>query len=172
MALSDLGLLILRIVIGLTLAGHGAQKLFGWWGGPGIAGWIESMRKLRMRPPVLFAWLAALSEFGGGLLVALGLLSPLGNCLIAGAMVVAIATVHLSRGFWVSKGGYEFNLLIIAAVLMLALVGPGAYSVDQLLPVRLPEPMTVIAAGLATIIGVAATLLTRSPKEAPKSQSS
>lgn len=159
-----LGLLILRLVIGLTLAAHGAQKLFGWWGGPGMTGWTQTVAKLRIRPAQPWAWLAALSEFGGGLLLALGFLSPLGSLAIAGSMLVAIATVHLPRGFWVTNGGYEFNLALIAAVAALALTGPGAYSLDAALGVHLPEPISLIAGTIALIIGVAVTLLSRSPQ--------
>src|SRR4030081_15381 len=109
------GLLILRLVVGLTLAAHGAQKLFGWWGGPGMTGWTQIVRKLRIRPAQPWAWVAALSEFGGGLLLAIGLLWPLGSLAIASTMLVAIATVHLPKGFWVTKGGFEFNLPLIGA---------------------------------------------------------
>ena len=100
----SLGLLILRVVVGLTLTAHGAQKLFGWWGGPGMAGWTQGVGKLRIRPAAPWAWIAALSEFGGGLLLALGLLSPLGSLAIAGAMLVAVATVHWANGFWTGNG--------------------------------------------------------------------
>jgi len=159
-----LGLLILRLVIGLTIAAHGAQKLFGWWGGPGMKGWTQTVGKLRIRPAMPWAWVAALSEFGGGLLLAFGFFSPLGSLAIAGAMLVAIATVHLPRGFWVTKGGYEFNLTLIAAVAALALTGPGAYSLDSALGVHLPEPISLIVGTIALIVGVAATLLSRSPQ--------
>src|SRR6266853_5127122 len=107
------GLLVLRLVVGLAVAAHGAQKLFGVWGGSGMNGWAQGVRRLRMRPARPLAWIAALSEFGGGLLLALGLLSPLGSLAIIGAMLVAVATVHLSKGFWVTKGGFEFNLSLI-----------------------------------------------------------
>src|ERR1700694_2127774 len=115
------GLLIVRLVVGLTVAAHGAQKLFGWWGGPGMSNWTQSVRRLRIRPAQPWAWVAALSEFGGGLLLALGLLSPLGSLAIAGSMLVAVATVHWTRGFWSTKGGYEFNLSIIGAAAALGI---------------------------------------------------
>lgn len=168
----SIGLLILRLVVGLTLAGHGAQKLFGWWGGSGMEGWIQIVTRLRIRPARPWAWVAALSEFGGGLLLALGLLAPLGSLAIAGAMLVAIATVHLPKGFWNAKGGYEFNLTLIAAVAALALTGPGRFSVDQAVGIHLPEPWTLLVGTIALIGGVVTTLVTRSAARAvePKPQ--
>ncbi len=161
-----LGLLILRLVVGLTLAAHGAQKLFGWFGGSGMDGWTQMVQNLRIRPARPWAWVAALAEFGGGLLVALGLLSPLGSLAIAGSMLVAIATVHVAKGFFVTKGGYEFNLTILAAVFAVALTGPGIYSVDNALGIHLLEPITLLAGSIALIVGVAITLGTRAPVEA------
>ncbi len=159
----SLGLLILRLVVSLTLAAHGAQKLFGWWGGPGMTGWIDTVTKLRIRPAAPWAWVAALSEFVGGLLLALGLLSPLGSLAIAGSMLVAVATVHWSRGFWTTKGGYEFNLTLLAAVTAIALAGPGRYSLDQAIGFHLPEPISVIVGAIAVIAGVVVTLASREP---------
>jgi putative oxidoreductase len=96
------------------------------------------------------------------------LLSPLGSLAIVGAMVVAIVTVHLSRGFWTGKGGYEFNLSLIAAAVALALTGPGTYSLDSAFGIHLPEPLTLIVGTIALIAGVAVTLGTRSPQ--PKAE--
>ena len=164
------GLLILRLVVGLTMAAHGAQKLFGVWGGSGMNGWTQVVQRLRMRPARPLAWISALSEFGGGLLLALGLLSPLGSLAIISAMLVAIATVHLSKGFWVTKGGYEFNLTLIGASAALAITGPGAYSFDNALRIHLPEPAAIILGTIAVIAGVTVTLAGRSPQVAPKPQ--
>src|SRR5687767_13226447 len=107
----DSGLLLVRVVLGAIMAAHGAQKLFGWFGGFGIAGtagWLESMGFKQAR---LHATVNGLAEFGGGILLALGFLTPLGAAAVAGVMFVAIATVHWSNGFCNSSGGYEFNLL-------------------------------------------------------------
>src|SRR5260370_32840576 len=120
-----LGLLILRLVIGLTLGAHGAQKLFGWFGGPGMTGWTGAMTRMRIRPAAPWAWISALAEFLGGLGLALGLLFPLPSAAIAGSMLVAIALVHLPKGFFASKGGYEIHPTIFSANAALALVGPG-----------------------------------------------
>ena len=160
-----LGLLILRLVIGLTVAGHGAQKLFGWWGGPGMNGWVGAMNRMRIRPAVPWAWVSALAELLGGLGLAIGLLTPLPGLAIAGSMLVAIALVHWPRGFWATKGGYEFNLSILAGIAAIALTGPGAYSLDAAFGIHLPEPLTLIAGTILLLIGVAVALGTRAPEQ-------
>ena len=165
-----LGLLVLRLVLGLILVGHGAQKLFGWWGGSGMTGWTGAMTRMRIRPVVPWAWMSALAEFVGGLLVAIGFLNPLGSFAIAGSMLVAIALVHWPKGFWTTKGGYEFNLLIIAAAATVAIAGPGAYSLDTVLGIHLPEPVLLIVGTLATLAGVGVAVGTRAPAEATKPQ--
>jgi putative oxidoreductase len=157
------GLLILRLVVGLTLAAHGAQKLFGWWGGPGVKGWTVAMSRMRIRPAAPWALASALAEFAGGLGLALGLLSPLPSFAIAGAMLVAIALVHWPNGFFNGKGGFEFNLTILAAVAAVAFIGPGPISLDAALRIHLPEPLTFIVMTVLTLLGVGSALLARSP---------
>ncbi|HSP08015.1 MAG TPA: DoxX family protein [Candidatus Dormibacteraeota bacterium] len=157
-----LGLLVLRVVIGLIVAAHGAQKLLGWWGGPGMAGWTVAMTRMRIRPAAPWAWLAVLSELLGGLGLALGLLTPLPSFGIVAAMLVAIALVHWPNGFWNGKRGYEFNVSLMAPAVAIALTGPGAYSLDSALGIHLPEPLTLVVVGLATLAGVGVAVGTRS----------
>lgn len=166
------GLLILRLAIGAIMAAHGAQKLFGWWGGPGINGWTGVMTRMRIRPAFAWAWISALGEFAGGIALALGFLYPLPIIAIAGAMLVAIALVHWPKGFWNSKGGFEFNLSILGAVAALALIGPGAISLDKALGIRFPEPVTLILLTVVLLISVGTALATRTPVPAaePKPQ--
>jgi putative oxidoreductase len=165
-----LGLLILRLVIGLTVAGHGAQKVFGWWGGTGMTGWTGAMNRMRIRPAVPWAWTSALAELLGGLGLAVGLLTPLPSLAIAGSMLVAIALVHWPKGFWSTKGGYEFNLAILASVATIALTGAGAYSLDSALRIHLPEPLTLIVGTVLLLIGVGIALGTRSPAVAAETK--
>jgi putative oxidoreductase len=164
------GILILRLVFGLTLAAHGAQKVFGWWGGPGMKGWTGAMNHMRIRPATPWAWSSALAELLGGLGLALGFLDPLPSFAIAGSMLVAIALVHLPKGFFNTKGGFEFNLAILAAVAAVALIGPGAYSLDSALGIHLPEPGSLIVMTVLTILGVGSALVTRTPEPAPETK--
>ncbi|MEL3973278.1 DoxX family protein [Rossellomorea oryzaecorticis] len=129
----DLGLLIIRLVIGVLFIGHGAQKLFGWYGGHGLkgtGGWFES---IGMKPGVTMALLAGLSELVGGILFALGLLTPFAAILIAGTMFMAIVKVHGQNGLWATSNGYEYNLTLLAVAIGIALIGPGQYAVDAFL---------------------------------------
>lgn len=129
--MTDLALLILRLVTGSLLAAHGAQKLFGWFGGHGLAGtagWLES---LGFRPGRLWALLAGGCEFLGGLFLALGLFSPVGSLLIAAAMLTAIAKAHWPR-LWAAQGGFELPLTNLAVAAAVGIAGPGAYALDAL----------------------------------------
>jgi putative oxidoreductase len=124
------GLLLLRVVVGATLFGHGAQKLFGWWGGHGPKGTGGFFGQLGYRAPVVMAILAGLSE-ASGVLLALGLLTPLACLAIAVVMLNAIGAVHWKNGFWNSNGGVEFPLIILSAVTALAATGPARFAIDR-----------------------------------------
>jgi putative oxidoreductase len=125
------GLLALRLVIGSTLAAHGAQKLFGLFGGPGRRGTEQFFGGLGFRASALMALAAGASEFGGGTLFALGFVTPAAAFLIAVVMLVAIATVHWPNGFFAANGGFEFNLALLAVVIGVTATGPGRFSLDR-----------------------------------------
>jgi putative oxidoreductase len=155
----DSGILVLRIVFGLVMAAHGAQKLFGWFGGHGLAGVSGYFESLGFRPGRFFAAAAALGEFGSGLLVALGLFGPVGPALMVSVMLVAAVSVHGPNGLFVMSNGIEVPLLYGAGAAALALTGPGALSLDALLglsPVwtpglKLAVLFTGILGGLANL---------------------
>jgi putative oxidoreductase len=128
-----LGLLIIRVVTGLTMAAHGSQKLFGWFDGPGRRGTAGMMDNLGYRSPAIMASLAALAEFGGGLGLALGFLTPFAAIAIVVVMLNATIAVHLKNGFWNTKGGYEFPLLMSSVAVGIAAAGPGDASLDNAL---------------------------------------
>jgi putative oxidoreductase len=166
----DLALLLLRLVLGLTMAAHGAQKLFGWFGGRGFSGTLGMMGMMGVRPAWLWAAAVCTGEFGGGLLVALGLLTPVGAALVIAVMVVAIATVHWPKGFFSTQGGYEFNLLIIAAAAAIGIAGPGAYALDAglgLLPI-LVAPATFVVSVVVALAGAGLALATRATRKQPQ----
>lgn len=125
------GLLLLRLALGGIMAAHGAQKLFGWWGGPGLSGTAGMCNSMAYRAPFLMACGLALAELGGGLSLAAGLLTPLGALAVVTVMINAVYLVHWTKGFFVANGGYEFNLLIAASALALAATGPGRFSLDR-----------------------------------------
>lgn len=128
-----LGLLLIRLVVGLLFIGHGAQKLFGWFGGygpKGTGGWMESVG---IKPGVVMAVLAGLMELLGGVFFAAGLLTPLAAALIAAAMLGAIVKVHGPNGLWSTANGYEYPLVLLVIAIGVALTGAGAYSLDALL---------------------------------------
>ena len=162
----DTGLLIARMVFGLLMAAHGTQKLFGWFGGYGLAGTAGFFEQLGFRPGKLFAGAAAGTETIAGLLVAFGLLGPLGPALIVSVMIVAAATVHWQHGLFASNNGIEVPLLYGVAALTLALTGYGAFSLDAALALTWSE--TVIWAVLAVgVIGGFANLAIRKTAPAP-----
>ncbi len=149
----NLGLLVLRIFVGVLLAGHGAQKLFGAFGGGGIEATAASFEKGGLRPGRLHAWAAGLAEVGAGLLLAIGLATPFAAAVLIGVMTAAIATVHAPNGVWAGKGGYEYNLVLIAAAVALAGAGAGAWSLDHALGWHLAGTDWAIGALLAGLLG-------------------
>jgi putative oxidoreductase len=129
----SLGLLLIRLVVGITFMGHGAQKLFGWFGGHGIKGTGGFFESIGIKPGVTMAILAGLAEFIGGAMFALGLFTPIAALLIAGTMVVAIVKVHGPNGYWITQNGFEYNLMLIAVAIGVLLIGPGQYSLDAVI---------------------------------------
>ncbi len=162
------GLLILRLVAGLTLAMHGAQKLFGWFGGSGIKGTLQMQGRLGLKPAPLWAGMVLLGEFGGGLSVAFGFLTPLGAAGMVGAMFMAIAKSHWKNGFLNSKRGIEFPLQLLAAGVAIGITGPGSYSLDTLFGISLPEvQLFAILALAALLVDVIGLLISRGVVVAP-----
>ena len=147
-----LGLLVLRLVIGLLIAGHGSQKLLGWFGGPGFAKTIGMMKSQGFKVPQFWALLGSLGEFGGGIFFALGLLTPLAAIAIVAAMLMAVVKFHWSKGLWGTKGGFEYPFVLLFVALVVGLVGAGRYSLDTLIGFALPLPVTLIFLLLAIIV--------------------
>jgi putative oxidoreductase len=153
----DIARLIPRLVVGGLMAGHGAQKLFGWFGGPGLqgaGGWLES---LGLRPGQRWAVAAGGSEFGGGVLTALGFLHPLGPIGILASMLMAAVKAHGGKPIWVTEGGAELPVTNMAIAAALALVAPGRISLDCAFGIRLPGWMIALAVAAAAA-GVGAGL--------------
>jgi putative oxidoreductase len=136
----------------LTLAAHGTQKLFGWFGGGGIAGTGQGMQHLGFVSGRRAALMAGLAETGGGLLLALGAATPLAAAILIGVMTVAIVSVHITSGFFNAQGGYELPLVLALAAVSLTITGPGALSVDALVGLDLAGVgwgLAALAVGLA-----------------------
>lgn len=156
----NLGLLALRLVVGLLLAGHGAQKLFGLFGGYGLAGTGGYLEGLGYRPGRLFALLAGLAELGGGLLLALGLATPAAGALVVATMVNVYAG-HAGKGLWNSNGGWELPLLYGLVAAGFAVTGAGAFSLDAALGWDLGgDPWGTAAVAIGLLVGLL-TLATR-----------
>lgn len=130
---------VLRIPVGIILAAHGAQKLFGWFGGYGLEGTGQWMASIGLEPGYLMALLAGSAEFFGGLALILGLLTRPAALVSAFTMVVAIFSVHISNGLFMSNDGYEFALALFAATLGLAIQGAGSVSVDNLIANKIAD---------------------------------
>ena len=155
------GLLALRLVVGLSMAAHGTQKLCGWFGGPGLSATAGFFQALGFHPGRLLAAVAAVSEMLSGLLIALGLLGPVGPALMIAVMLVAMR-VHWSNGFFAQAQGIELSVLYVASALALAFTGPGAYSLDALVGLgALSSPAIALLAVTVGVLGGAANLARR-----------
>ncbi len=162
-------LLVLRVVIGLLVAGHGAQKVFGWFGGHGMAGFSGWLHSMGFRPVVLWSWMGALAELGGGVLLTLGLFSPLGSIAIASSMLTAIARAHWPK-IWNTDHGFELPLTYLVVALVVAATGPGAYSLDAVFGTALPTPVAVVL-GIAAFVGWAIGMLISAPRPTQQQRS-
>ena len=158
----DAGLLILRLALGLYMAAHGAQKLFGWFGGHGLNATGEFMVQLGFKQGRTFATLASVTEVASGVLVALGFLGPIGPALMISVMIVAAVTVHLKSGAFATNGGVELPVLYAVGALALGLTGPGHFSLDAILGLApLSAPSVALTALAVGAIGGVAPLVAR-----------
>ena len=162
-----IGRLLLRLTVGGFFIGHGTQKLFGWFGGHGLEATGGFFEQLGLRPGKRHAAAAGVAEAGGGALLVAGLTTPLAASVITATMITAIQRVHLSKGPWATDGGYEYNVVLIAAVLALAEVGPGGLSLDAALGTEKSGPGWALAALAAGAAGAAGAHVVASKAPAP-----
>ena len=151
---TDLGLLTLRLTMGGLMAGHGAQKLFGIFGGHGIQGTAGFLETLGLKPGQAWAFLAGTGEFGSGVLMALGFLNPIGPIGVFGPMIMAWTKAHAGKPIWTASGGAELPLAYLTTGTTLALTGPGRFSLDAALDIDIPRPLVAL-----TVVGVAAGIV-------------
>ncbi len=161
MVASDWGMLVIRVVVGLIFAAHGAQKAFGWWSGPGFAGWRGAMEKMGIRPAGFWAAVSMAAELVAGLLLAFGLFTPFAVAALIGQELVIIVHAHLPRGFWNSKGGFEYPLSLAAGVVAVAIAGAGAVSLDAAFGLQYPVALRVIVIAVGLVGGLIAVALPR-----------
>lgn len=155
--LASVGLALIRVVVGVLFIGHGLQKLTRAWGGHGVAGTAAFLESLGLRPGRPWAILAGVAESLGGLLFAVGLLTPVAAVLISAVMVMAILRVHAPKGVWAQHGGYEYPLVNLAVAVGVGLAGPGAYALDASLPAALPAgPIVMVGLALALLVAAVA----------------
>ena len=157
----EIGLLIVRVVVGALLIGHGSQKLFGWFGGYGLKGTGGYMESFGLRPGPLFAFAAGAAELAGGLGFATGFATPLAAALVGSTMLVAARTDHAGKGLWVYNGGFEYVLTNAAVVVGVAFAGAGTWSLDHAIGWELSGTWWGIGAAVAALLGGASVLAVR-----------
>ena len=155
----DIALLLLRLTVGLTLAAHSTQKLFGWFGGPGLSATGQFFTVLGFPPGRRHALMAALGETVSGALLAVGLATPAAVAIVVSVMLVAVVTIHLGKGFFAQNGGYECPLVLAVAALTFAFTGPGSFSIDALVGLERSGTFWGTAALLAGLVGGGVALL-------------
>lgn len=156
---ADLGLLALRLVVGLIFAAHGAQKVLGWWGGPGFSGWIAAMTRMGLRPARFWAFVSAWTELLGGGLLAFGGATPVVASLLVAQSLVIVVRGHWSRGFWNRDGGIEFPLALLGGSAALLGVGPGSLSVDEAVGLAVADEIRAAILVLALAFAAVAIVL-------------
>jgi putative oxidoreductase len=154
----SIGRLAARAVIGGLFIGHGTQKLFGWFGGPGRAGTEAMMESLELRPATVTALTAGVTETVGGSLLAAGLATPVAAAALTGVMTTAISKVHWPNGPWAANGGWEYNVVLIATLAALVDTGPGNLSLDHLLGTERRGPGWALGALTLGVATAAATM--------------
>jgi putative oxidoreductase len=165
----EVGLLVLRVVVGAFFVGHGAQKLFGWFGGHGLGGTGAAFEGMGLRPGRTMAAMAGTAEITGGVLLGIGLLTPLAAALLIAVMTLAIAIVHWRHGPWVAEGGWEYSVVLIAVAFAVTAVGPGKYSLDRALELDLAGvdwALIALGAGVVSALVVAAAARVQAPDTA------
>ena len=165
----SMGRLAARAVIGGLFIGHGTQKLFGWFGGPGRAGTEAMMDSLALRPAKVTALTAGVTETAGGSLLAAGFATPAAAAALTGVMTTAITKVHWRNGPWAANGGWEYNVVLIAALAALVDTGPGDLSLDHLLGTERKGPGWALGA-LALGVGTAAATMAVGRRGSPATQ--
>jgi putative oxidoreductase len=164
----DVGILILRVLVGLTLAAHGSQKLFGAFGGRGIGGTTEHVRSLGFRPARMYAYALGGGELLGGSLFAAGLFTPVASLTTIAIMTTAAVTVHWKKGFFAVNGGFELPFVIATTAAAVAFTGPGAYSLDGVLGSSLDGAAAAVGAvALGVVVGLGVVAMRKLPERMP-----